>query len=163
MSMPILPYNSPPIARLLANIEVRGPDECWPWRPTGRANRYALLNVRGRKFGAHRLMWQWFVGPIPDGLCVCHKCDDGYCLNPAHHFLGTHTENMRDKSEKGRCPKRNPSAQGELSRFSKLRKGQVLRIRARFDSGEPAESIAKDTGSAIKLIGMRERWSWIDD
>ena len=67
------------VTRLLSYIEVRGPDVCWPWRPKGRKGRYALIRIgNGKKLGAHRVMWELFVGPLAAGICVCHKCDDGF-------------------------------------------------------------------------------------
>jgi hypothetical protein len=70
---------------------------CWFWNGT-LSNGYGKM---GRQL-AHRLSWEAFNGPIPDGLFVLHKCDTPPCVNPDHLFLGTHGDNVRDCLAKGR-------------------------------------------------------------
>lgn len=75
---------------------------CWLWlgRPTPRG--YGQHRWEGKMMRAHRVAWLVSVGPIPAGLFVLHHCDNPPCVNPAHLWLGTHDDNMRDRQEKGR-------------------------------------------------------------
>lgn len=75
--------------------------ECWIWTSKCRSGPYGLLEGQL----AHRFSWALHFGPIPDGLWVLHKCDNGLCVNPAHLFLGNAKDNTRDAMNKGRWKK----------------------------------------------------------
>lgn len=81
--------------------KVRKSDGCWEWTarvsPEGYGEFWDDRNVR-----AHRFSWSLVNGPIPDGLMVCHRCDNPRCVRPDHLFLGTNRENIRDMMAKGR-------------------------------------------------------------
>lgn len=83
-----------------------GPDACWPWQGGHVARGYGHTtwsdNYVRTEIMAHRQAYEFEVGPIADGLQVCHKCDNPPCCNPAHLFLGTPTENLNDAYSKGR-------------------------------------------------------------
>ena len=74
---------------------------CWEWNATLR-NGYGALKVEKKTCGAHRVSWMIHNGNIPSGVCICHRCDNPKCVNPAHLFMGTHSDNMKDAYEKGR-------------------------------------------------------------
>lgn len=95
---------------------------CWLWPGTTTRDGYG--NLRG--VSVHRVAYQTFVGPIPPRMCVCHRCDVPNCVNPAHLWLGTHADNMRDRIAKGRYVK-------------KLTWESVDRMRAAFANSDPTE------------------------
>jgi hypothetical protein len=78
------------------------PNGCWEWVRGRTRQGYGKLNRNGKRWAAHRFIWTFVNGPIPNGIHVLHKCDNPPCINPDHLWLGTHTDNMRDKVRKGR-------------------------------------------------------------
>lgn len=78
---------------------------CWLWKSTITIHGYGLHNYKRKRMAAHRVSWILHNGEIPQGLFVLHKCDVRSCVNPAHLFLGTQSDNMQDCIKKGRFVK----------------------------------------------------------
>ncbi len=78
-------------------------DACWLWIGSLNNKGYGQIGVSHNKTAyTHRVSYTLFVGEIPKGLNVLHKCDRPSCLNPKHLFLGTQKDNMQDWKRKGR-------------------------------------------------------------
>jgi len=75
---------------------------CWPWTSTLNNFGYGFYKINGKVRQAHRLVYEWIIGPIPDGACVLHTCDVRHCVNPTHLFLGDRNDNRQDAVNKDR-------------------------------------------------------------
>lgn len=113
------------------------PSGCLEWK-AGKSSGYGRFRNGGRMMFAHRVSYELHHGAIPDGLHVLHRCDNPACVNPSHLFLGTHAENMADKSSKER------QARGERNGIAKLSAADVLAIRA--SGGITQRSLAREYG-----------------
>jgi len=102
---------------------------CWVWMGTTTVRGYGQIISNNRKHYAHRASYEAFIGEIPKDMHVCHACDNVYCVNPAHLFLGTQKQNLEDMARKGR------STKGERNPMSKLNKEDVKDIKYLFSTG----------------------------
>ena len=94
-----------PAELLWSNVLIKGADDCWEWQAScNPRNGYGFFRHSSRKksIGAHRFAYEVSSGVSPGKLHVCHTCDNPKCCNPAHLFLGTPLDNMRDKIAKNR-------------------------------------------------------------
>jgi len=110
--------------------------DCIEWTGARTGAGYGSRHVGGRRVATHRLAWIEAYGPIPDGLCVLHRCDNRPCMNVDHLFLGTRLDNMRDMVAKGRLPRRV----GALSSTARLTQAQVDAIRELYAAGGISKS-----------------------
>lgn len=104
---------------------------CWPWVGYVGSRGYGYIKDNYKTKLAHRVSYEMHIGAIPKGMMVCHTCDNPRCVNPGHLFLGTASDNNRDKSLKGRC---NP-CHGEKHGMAKLSDVQAEEIRCSAEKG----------------------------
>lgn len=107
--------------RFWSHVHMPSADECWPWSLSRGNHGYGQVSYQRTMHLTHRIAYEMTHGPIPDGLWVLHSCDNPPCCNPKHMFLGTHTDNMRDMTAKGRNgvhrhPERYPRGDSHPSR-----------------------------------------------
>jgi hypothetical protein len=115
------------VEKFWSRVDVGG-SGCWEWT-AGRNidGGYGRLRLDGGLIMAHRLAWILTYGPIPEGLSVCHHCDNPPCCNPSHLFVGTQADNVMDAMKKGR--QRMPMLSGADHGQAKLTWPKVQEIR----------------------------------
>ena len=123
---------------------------CWEYAGTINRFGYGQFYHRGKTIRAHRASYEIKNGPIPDGLLVCHTCDNRKCINPEHLYAGTYADNYRDARERNRLN----TPKGENHHAAKLSPKDVRAIR---DSNLPIRKLASIYGVALATIGEAKR------
>lgn len=151
----------PLLPRFLAKIKINSETECWEWTAGKYRDGYGAFGVGGRAGGnkrAHRVSYELHCGPIPEGMLVCHQCDNRICVNPEHLFLGTSADNLADMTTKGRRARvghpgaSNPSAKLTASDADAIRSATKVHWR----------DLAKQYGvGKTTVFGIRagKRWA----
>ncbi len=125
---------------------------CWLWGGGVNRRGYGRAGKRGI---AHRMVFEHVNGPIPDGMHVCHICDNPSCVNPVHLFLGTHQDNMDDKCRKGR------QARGTHGPSARLSYAKAAEVRALLASGVGVRKVARLYGvQHTSIMKVRDGVTW---
>lgn len=120
------------LRRLIEDSSIPEPNSgCWLWNKDAYSTGYGRFydrELKGRQqLLAHRVSYEANIGPLSRRDCICHKCDNPICVNPDHLFKGTHADNMRDCSAKGRA--KVPRLMGSDHPQSKLQDNDIIAIR----------------------------------
>lgn len=129
--------------------------ECIIWTRSLDSSGYGNTFFRGRYTSTHRISYQLFIGPIPDGMCVLHRCDTRACINPGHLWIGTKKDNTQDAIKKGRFSFNVDRMKGYgRSRGVVLTWEQVKEIRKKYKTGKYTHrSLAPLYGVGKSCIG----------
>ena len=151
--------------RLCKKFIVSAKESCWNWTGYKTPKGYGILVVGGKDIKAHRLSYEIFVGKIPDGKCVCHKCDNPSCVNPYHLFVGTIQENNIDRDTKAIQSIGRKYVSGSLHGNSMLNENDVIEIRRLWKTGRHTQKeigkMFSVSSSNIYLICKRKAWTHI--
>ncbi len=131
--------------------------DCLLWMGAQDGKGYGVVRLRGRPWRVHRLAWIIRHGCIPEGMCVCHRCDVRNCVEDAHHFLGTRVDNNRDMETKGRSRK----VTGEQHHRAKLTAADVIEIRRIYPTIQSYHRLAERFGvhwSTIQDVVRHRHW-----
>lgn len=141
--------------RIESKVEKIPEAGCWVWMGSTQVRGYGEIISNKRKYSAHRASYEIFVGAIPDGMYVCHTCDNVYCVNPSHLFLGTQKANMEDMKSKGR------STFGEKNSKSKLKTQDVIEIKSSLLSDSKLAIKYNVCRQTINHIKLGNRWDHV--
>lgn len=140
--------------RFWEKVDRRSPDECWPWLAFRNESGYGMIRNGPMMALAHRVSHVLHRGErVPVGLQVLHHCDRRSCVNPKHLYVGTNSDNVRDKVTRGRSHVPQPKKRGELHPMAKLSNAQVSEMRARA-TGRHGEgrALAREYGVSAALV-----------
>lgn len=129
---------------------------------TWDSNQYGQLTYEEERIRAHVASYTAYNGPIPEGMYVCHTCDNPWCIEPTHLFLGTHIDNIKDMWAKGRGVHQDTT--GERNGQAKLTAKDVLEIRQLLCEGYTQTELAAIYGidnSSVWKIEHRRSWRHI--
>lgn len=129
-------------------VNVCGLNDCWEFTSYLYKNGYGRFGVGRKGVLAHRFAYWYVYRSMPNGLSVCHRCDNRKCCNPFYLFAGTAADNANDMIRKGRA---NP-ARGERNWQSKLTADDVIRMRRLRLNGMSQKEIAPLFGISRKQV-----------
>lgn len=159
---PCMPTRRPPLERFKEKMgspvqRREGMSPCVEWQAGKQGDGYGCFGMHRRSYLAHRAAWELFIGPLPDGNHVLHRCDNPPCVNVEHLFLGTHDDNMKDMAAKGRSGNHKGTSNGR----ARLKEADVPAVRTMLAGGMSQSEVARVYGvsqTAISGIIVKRTW-----
>lgn len=127
--------------------------DCWDWCGNIASNGYGRIIYQYKQYSTHRLSWEIHNGKIPEGMFVCHHCDNKKCVNPNHLFIGTCKDNVQDY-----ITKFDHIGNKKLSQHEVL---EIIRLRKEGKSERRLSKIFKISRSSIRNILHGKSWKKI--
>lgn len=148
------------VDRFFDKVDADSATGCWVWTSSLDHSGYGLFWYEGKSTRAHRLVYEWMVGQIPEGLQINHLCNNRKCVNPAHLEIVTIQENNAYMVAQDR------QAKGE-DNHSKLTEEQVMAIRTTYAAGGTSHrKLAREYSVSHSVIGRiirHEKWSYLKE
>jgi len=189
-TIPISELTEKDKARFWSKVEVQAKGRCREWLGCKNKGGYGVFRLNGKVYLAHRIAYVLANGSIPDGMLICHKCDNRGCEEAEHFFVGEYKDNIQDMLKKGRGSwvaggnhwsitnpeklargdrhgsKTHPESRprGEKHGNRELTEFKVLEARRRYSEGETQTSIAKDFGISYQQVSRivnRKQWTHV--
>lgn len=148
--------------RFWEKVDIRSGAQCWEWKGGKNPDGYGTIGEGGRNgriLSTHRVAWFLEHREWPEEH-VLHRCDNPGCVRISHLFLGSHADNMRDRSEKGRAS----VFTGEENPAARLTEAHVLEIRRLHALGHSQAGLARRFGCGESTVGRivhRKNWTHI--
>ena len=140
-------YEIPIIQRFHARTKLNEDNGCIEWN-AGKSSGYGVFRYQNKAYLAHRFSYEINKGLIPDGMFICHKCDNRLCINIDHLFIGTNEDNMKDMASKGR----GRSRPGETHYLATITDETVLEIRRLVSEGRLNKDIAAELNTTANIV-----------
>ncbi len=142
--------------------------ECWEWTGGRDTKGYGIVRVFGRRCTTHRASYAALIGTIPTGLFICHTSDNKVCVLPAHMYLATAKDNVRDAIERGQFAPVLAAIRVNGERWNasrrKLTDSQVLEVRDAWETERNLSALGRKFGvspATVRRIVRREVYQWI--